>query len=99
MGQIDFQWHYNKEKSNIQKHGISFTEAKTCFFDANARLAYDKNHSDSEERFILLGLSTQANLLIVVHCFRDRENTIRIISARKANKKEVKQYQGFKNER
>lgn len=84
---------------NKAKHGISFEEGQTVFFDDYARLIPDPDHSESEERFILLGLSSQLRMLVVCHCYREDGKTIRIISARKANKFEQKQYKGFRYER
>ncbi len=92
MKEIRFEWDENKAISNFQKHGISFVEAATVFSDINAVLFDDPDHSEDEERFILLGLSTKANLLIVCHCLRASESIIRIISARKATKTESEDY-------
>ena len=91
---ITFEWGATKASLNKKKHNISFDEAKTVFFDENAILIHDPEHSDDEERFVILGLSTVARLLIVCHCFRCKDSVIRIISARKATKKESIQYQG-----
>ena len=93
MDSLKFGWDENKNISNKKKHGISFEEAKTVFIDELARLIPDPDGSQGEERFILMGISRQSNLLTVCHCERDL-NTIRIISARKADKKERKQYEG-----
>lgn len=92
MESIRFEWDENKDKINRKKHGISFEEATTVFYDEEALLISDPEHSDEEERFILLGLSKAANLLVVCHCLRESETVIRIISARKATKNEAKQY-------
>ena len=89
---ITFIWDKNKNASNIKKHGVSFQEAADAFYDEDALLIDDPAHSEEEERFVLLGMSNYANLLVVCHCYRDSEETIRIISARKANKRETKQY-------
>jgi uncharacterized DUF497 family protein len=94
-----FTWDENKALINLQKHGISFEEAKTVFYDDYARLIADPDHSQQEERFLLLGLSSQVNLLLVCHCYREMGGQLRIISARKANKLEQKQYKGFHNAR
>jgi uncharacterized DUF497 family protein len=94
MGYLDFIWDENKNRKNIASHNISFEEAKTVFYDPNARVVYDPEHSDDEARFIILGLSRSLNLLVVCHCYREDENIIRIISARKATLKERKQYGG-----
>ena len=95
MKSIEFSWDDNKAKSNLIKHKISFQEAKTVFDDDNARLIYDPEHSVSEERFILLGLSYKLKVLTVVHCYKDSEENIRIISARKSTKNEEKQYKEY----
>jgi len=84
-----------KAQINLLKHKVSFAEAKTVFEDENARLIFDPDHSEEEERFILLGLSTKSKILTVVHCYRDDERNIRIISARKSTKVEQKQYKEF----
>jgi hypothetical protein len=88
-----FRWDENKNVSNIKKHKISFEEAQTVFFDDNARLIPDPEHSIAEERLILLGLSNKLRLLIVVHTYKERDEIISIISARKATKTESKYYQ------
>ena len=92
MKYITFEWDENKNKLNQQKHGISFGEAKTVFYDDNARLIYDPHHSKAEDRFVLLGLSSSLRILIVIHVYRKNDEIIRIISARKATKSEIKQY-------
>lgn len=92
MNYINFEWDENKNKSNQQKHGISFNEAKTVFYDDNARLIYDPEHSRDEERYILLGLSSSLRILIVIHAYRKNDEIIRIISARKATKSEIQHY-------
>jgi uncharacterized DUF497 family protein len=95
MKTVNFSWDKTKAKSNLSKHNVSFEEAKTVFDDDNARLIYDPDHSDDEDRFILLGLSYTLKILTVVHCYRDDEHNIRIISARKSTKNEAKQYKEF----
>ena len=92
MKYITFDWDENKNNSNQQKHGVSFDEAKTVFYDDNARLIYDIEHSNTEERFILLGLSSSFRIIVVIHAYRKNDEIIRIISARKATKSEIKQY-------
>ena len=92
MDMLRFEWDENKNEINKKKHGVSFDEAKTVFYDENALLISDPEHSQDEERFIILGLSKKANLLVVCHCLRASETVIRIISARKATKNETKQY-------
>jgi uncharacterized DUF497 family protein len=96
MINIRFEWDNNKNLTNIKKHKISFEEAKTVFFDENARVIPDPEHSESEERFIILGISSKLRLLIVVHTYRENDEIIRIISARKATKTESKYYVGVK---
>ena len=94
MSSVEFSWNPDKSISNKKKHGVSFEEAKTDFFDENARLINDPDHSDEEKRFILLGLSLRPRLLTVCHCYRPDDLNIRIISARKATKNEHKLYGG-----
>jgi uncharacterized DUF497 family protein len=92
MNSIKFEWEASKAASNIQKHGITFEEARTVFFDERARLIDDPDHSESEERFILLGFSSSLRIIVVCHCYRSEGNVIRIISARKATTTEQKAY-------
>lgn len=92
MNTLIFEWDEHKNSLNKQKHKISFEEAQTVFYDDEALLINDPEHSQDEERFIILGFSKQANLLVVCHCYRQTETVIRIISARKATKTESKQY-------
>lgn len=91
MDELRFEWDSNKAESNRKKHGISFEEAQTAFYDDNARLVHDPEHSRDEDRYILLGLSQVLRLLIICHVYRD-DDMIRIISARIATKSERKQY-------
>ncbi|MCC8110265.1 MAG: BrnT family toxin [Ruminococcus sp.] len=91
-----FEWDENKNSINKKKHKVSFEEAKTAFYDDNAILFDDPEHSESKDRFLLIGISNKANLLIVCHCYRQSDEVIRIISARKATKNEIKQYQEWK---
>jgi len=92
MDMLSFEWDPEKDRSNQRKHGISFQEASTVFQDENALVIDDPEHSETEERFIILGYSIRANLLVVCHCYRSSESVIRIISARKATRNETKQY-------
>ena len=92
MNIIRFEWDKNKAASNLSKHKVSFEEASTVFDDVNAILFDDPDHSEEEDRFILLGMSIEANMLIVCHCVRENDSVIRIISARKATKSESEQY-------
>jgi uncharacterized protein len=85
---IKFSWDRAKAAGNLKKHGVSFDEAQTVFYDDFAVQFFDENHTDGEERFLLLGMSTGANLLLVCHCEREGGELIRIISARKATKSE-----------
>lgn len=94
MEPIKFAWDENKNVTNKKKHGVSFEEAQTVFYDVGALLIDDPEHSQDEERFIILGYSSRANLLVVCHCYREAETVIRIISARKATKNETSQYYG-----
>ena len=92
MEAIRFEWDENKNHINQNKHKISFEEAKTVFYDEEALVIDDPEHSEQEERFIILGLSSKANLLIVCHCYRESDTVIRIISARKATRTESEYY-------
>lgn len=96
MNTLNFEWDVNKNASNIHKHGVSFDEAKTVFTDENARLIGDPDHSEEEDRFILLGTSIHSKLLVVCHCIREAEK-IRLISARKADKQERKIYEDYRH--
>jgi len=89
-------WDENKNRENIRKHNVSFEEAQTVFYDPNGKLIDDPDHSDEEDRYIILGLSKILHLLVVCHCYREDDETIRIISARKATTKETKYYGGSK---
>lgn len=95
MSELAFDWDDQKAKVNERKHGVSFEEAQTVFYDENARLRYDTDHSLDEERYILLGISNMLRLLVVCHVCREERGIIRIISARKATKQESKQYRNF----
>ena len=94
MRWIQFEWDRKKASVNKRKHGISFEEAQTAFYDENAILIEDKAHSIDEDRFILLGMSLNPRLLVISHCYRKKEEVVRIISARKASKNETGQYNG-----
>jgi uncharacterized protein len=91
---IKFEWDAVKAETNQKKHGVSFDEAQNVFYDEFAIQFFDENHSESEQRFLLLGFSKLSRLLIVCHCERAQGQVIRIISARKATKNESKFYQG-----
>jgi uncharacterized DUF497 family protein len=95
MADLSFEWNARKASANQRKHGVSFEEAKSAFFDDNARVIPDPEHSNEEDRFILLGLSVRLRLLVVVHCYLEGDGVVRIVSARKADKSERKQYSEF----
>lgn len=88
-----FEWDPNKATKNLRKHGVSFEEATTAFTDPLSITIRDPLHSDQEDRFILIGMSNKNRLWVIVHT--DRQDRIRIISARKATKKERKQYESY----
>jgi uncharacterized DUF497 family protein len=92
MKKLIFEWDDRKNTANERKQGVSFEGAQTVFFDENAISFDDPDHSIQEERFILLGLSIKLKILVVCHCYRENESMIRIISARKATKKEQSVY-------
>ena len=92
MSTLRFEWDDRKAAANAKKHGVSFEEARTVFVDERAKLIDDPDHSEDEDRFVLLGLSSALRLLLVCHCYRSEDNVIRIISARKATAKESKSY-------
>lgn len=92
MKWLKFEWDDNKNKANIRTHGLSFDEAQSVFYDEYAIQFFDPEHSESEDRFILLGTSFKLNALVVCHCFRRDETIVRIISARKADKDEAQVY-------
>ncbi len=90
-----FKWDSKKAKANLDKHGVTFEEASTVFYDPLAKLGHDPDHSEQEDRFILIGHSQRNNLLFVVHVYKESENIIRIISARKATKKEKNDFENI----
>ena len=92
MTDLVFEWDEEKDCANRKKHGVSFEEVRSAFLDENARVIPDPEHSEEEDRFVLLGLSASARILIVCHCYREDESVIRIISARKAGREEQAQY-------
>ncbi|MDD4539839.1 MAG: BrnT family toxin [Lentisphaeria bacterium] len=89
---MTFEWDLHKAASNAQKHGVIFEEAATVFEDEEALVIYDTEHSQAEDRFVILGMSSSLRLLVVCHCYRSAEEVIRIVSARKATTKESHQY-------
>ena len=90
---IRFDWDKNKDVLNKKKHGVSFEEASTVFYDEHALEFHDPDHSEDEDRFIMLGMSFKARILVVCHCVREEEFLVRIISARKATKHEASNYE------
>jgi len=95
MNSIRFAWDHAKAAENLRKHRVSFEEGTTVFADENARLKHDADHSQDEDRFILLGFSDRLRLLIVCHAYRENDLVIRIISVRKATTNESKQYGSY----
>ncbi len=87
-----FVWDENKAEQNIKKHGVTFQEATTVFDDYDALQIFDPDHSEDEDRFIILGMSSAFRILVVCHCFRENDEQIRIISARKATVREKATY-------
>lgn len=94
MQNITFEWDRSKSIANKKKHGVSFEEAQSVFYDENAIEFYDPDNIENEDRFIMLGLSMKLRILVVCHCLRNEGETIRIISARKATPSETKHYKG-----
>ncbi len=95
MKKLTFDWDRDKALSNQKKHKVSFQEAQSVFYDQNARLIHDPEHSFSEDRYILLGISNSFRLLIVCHCYQKNGQIIRLVSARLANSREHQEYQEF----
>ena len=92
MSDLRFEWDEAKSRANKRKHGVSFEEAASVFYDENALLMADPDHSEDEDRFLLLGLSFQLRILVVSHCYRSDDDCIRLISAWKADRLERRQY-------
>jgi len=92
MSELRFEWDEAKSRENQRKHGVSFVEAQTVFLDERAIRFFDPGHSDDEDRFLMLGIGFRLRVLVVCHCFREDDVVIRIISARKANRKEEAVY-------
>lgn len=93
MAELRFEWDDRKNAQNRRKHGISFEEAQTVFFDEQALLIADPDHSEHEERFILLGMSSALRTLVICHCYRREPDVIRLISARRADRQEREDYE------
>jgi uncharacterized protein len=92
MNELSFEWDPKKAELNKAKHRVSFEEAKTVFYDERALVIPDPDHSNVEERFVIMGMSALSRVLVVVHCLRSNNSVIRIISARRAGTKEMKPY-------
>jgi len=92
MPALRLVWDPKKAALNLEKHGVSFQEAVTVFYDEYAVEFYDDEHSEWEDRFLLLGMSSRLRLLLICHCYREEESVIRIISARRATKAEAEFY-------
>ena len=90
---IEFEWDLRKADANLNKHGVSFSEAQSVFYDDYALQFYDDDHAETEDRFVMLGMSNRSRVLVVVHCVRTG-STIRIVSARKATASERRYYKG-----
>lgn len=95
MKELSFEWDDNKNRANVAKHGVSFDEASTVFYDENAVFFDDPDHSEQEDRFLILGISQKERLCIVSHCYRGEDDVIRIISARKATRIETEAYNSW----
>jgi uncharacterized DUF497 family protein len=93
MSDLRFEWDERKNRSNKKKHGVSFEEARSVFLDENARLIEDPDHSEDEDRFVLMGISEVLRVLVVCHCYRQDGEVIRIISARQADSEERSSYE------
>ena len=92
MVELRFEWNPAKAKANAKKHGVTFDEASTVFYDEWAVEFTDPDHSEDEDRFLMLGMSAKLRVIVVCHCFRDSESVIRLISARKADRDEKQNY-------
>jgi uncharacterized DUF497 family protein len=90
---LRFEWDPRKATANLRKHGVSFEQARSVFLDENALLLPDEEHSEEEDRFLLMGISGRVRTLVVCHCYRQADEVIRLISARKANSQERRQYE------
>ncbi len=92
MREAHFAWDETKDRENRRKHGVSFEEARTVFYDEHAERFFDPDHSGQEDRFLMLGMSLRLRVLVVCHCYRGSDSVIRIISARKATRGEQADY-------
>lgn len=96
MRELKFEWDGRKATTNRRKHRVSFDEARTVFLDEDALQVPDPDHSEEEDRFIMLGISARLRVLVVCHCYRENDEIIRIISARKADRGERRQYEEWR---
>jgi uncharacterized protein len=92
---IRYEWDPRKSRANKARHGISFEEARTAFLDEHARLILDEDHSDEEDRFLLMGLSIELRVIVVCHCYRESDQVVRNFSARRATTSERRQYSEY----
>ncbi len=92
MENLQFQWDERKNRSNQKKHGVSFEEASSVFYDEYAIQFFDPDHSEEEDRFIMLGMSIKLRVLVICHCFREGDTIVRLISARKVDRQEENDY-------
>ncbi len=92
MNRLRFVWYERKNLANQRKHGVSFEEAQSAFHDENAKVYFDPDHSEDEDRLVLLWMSVLLQLLVVCHCYREGEAVVRIISARRADRREERDY-------
>jgi uncharacterized DUF497 family protein len=95
MNELRFEWDGAKSRQNKRKHGVTFEEAQSVFLDERAIRFFDPDHSEDEDRFILLGMSFVLRVLVVCHCYRAEDSIVRIISARKANETEAQAYAAY----
>ena len=96
MSELRFEWDPRKSQTNYKKHGVTFVEAQSAFYDEDGLFMNDTEHSDVEDRFLLLGMSSMLRELVVSHCYRENDGVIRIISARRATQREKQQYRSRK---
>jgi len=94
MTSLRFLWDERKNSVNRKRNGVSFEEAQSVFYDENAKHYFDPDHSQDEDRFIMLGISSRLRILVVCHCHREGGAAIRIFSTRKATRAEQKAYEG-----
>ena len=96
MADIRFEWDEKKSLANKRKHKVSFDEAQSVFYDENAIRFFDPDHSEDEDRYLMLGLSARLRILVIPHCYRQKGSNIRLISARKATRNEQTTYRRSK---